>query len=111
MFIGDLPADIRGRTRILRDGEPVWEDDFLSGEANMSHSFANLEHHHFKYAMFRRPGDLHGYFFGAALLSYASGFRTKPGDVFELEAPVFGKPLSNRMELEADEGLISVAQL
>jgi hypothetical protein len=111
LFIGELPADIRGKTRIIRDGAVAWEEDFLSGEANMSHSFANLEHHHFKYGMFRRPGDLHAYFFGAALLSYASGFRTKPGDVFELDAPVFGKPLKNRMELQPDEGLITVAQL
>jgi hypothetical protein len=111
LFIGELPPDIRGKTRIRRDGKIVWEEDFLSGEANMSHSFANLEHHHFKYAMFRRPGDLHAYFFGAAVLSYAAGFRTKPGDEFELAAPVFGKPLRNRMELQRDEGLISVAQL
>ena len=111
LLVGELPADIRGKTRILRDGRPVWEEDFLSGEANMSHSIANLEHHHFKYAMFRRPGDLHAYFFGAAVLSYASGFRTKPGDEFELEAPVFGKPLRNRMELQQDEGLITVAAL
>jgi hypothetical protein len=111
LVIGDLPADIRGKTRIVREGKVVWEEEFLSGEANMSHSFGNLEHHHFKYRMFRRPGDLHAYFFGAAVLSYAAGFRTKPGDEFELEAPVFGKPLRNRMVRERDEGLISVAQL
>jgi len=111
IIIGDLPTDIRGKTRIFRGGRLVWEEDFLSGEANMSHSVGNLEHHHFKYRMFRRPGDLHAYFFGAAVLSFASGFRTQPGDVFELEAPVFGKALRNPMELEKDEGLITVSQL
>jgi hypothetical protein len=57
----ELPHEIRGKTRVIRDGKTLWEDDFLSGEANMSHSVANLEHHHFKYDMFRRPGDLHAY--------------------------------------------------
>ena len=111
LLVGDLPPDVRGETRILRDGAVAWQEDFLSGEANMSHSVANLEHHHFKYEMFRRPGDLHAYFFGAAVLSFAAGFRTRDGDVFELEAPVFGKPLRNRMEREKDLGLITVNQL
>ncbi len=29
----------------------------------------------------------------------------------EIEAPAFGKPLRNRMELTPDEGLVTVAQL
>ena len=111
LLVGDLPPDVRGKTRILRDGVVAWQEDFLSGEANMSHSIANLEHHHFKYEMFRRPGDLHAYFFGAAVLSFAAGFRARVGDVFELEAPIFGKPLRNRMESEKDLGLITVRQL
>jgi hypothetical protein len=111
LLLGDLPHDIRGKTRVLRDGKPIWEDDFLSGEANMSHTVANLEHHHFKYGMFRRPGDLHAHFFGAAVLSFASGVKTKPGDEFEIEAPAFGKPLRNRMDAVKDEGLITVRAL
>ena len=31
-----LPDDIRGMSRILRDGKALWEKPFLSGEANMS---------------------------------------------------------------------------
>ncbi|WP_233999921.1 AraD1 family protein, partial [Porphyrobacter sp. TH134] len=54
LLIDEAPADLRGTSRILRDGKVVWEKPFLSGEDNMSHSFANLEHHHFKYALFRR---------------------------------------------------------
>jgi hypothetical protein len=111
LLLGDLPPDIRGKTRVLRDGKPIWEDDFLSGEANMSHTVGNLEHHHFKYGMFRRPGDLHAHFFGAAVLSFASGVKTKPGDEFEIVAPAFGKPLRNRMEAVKDEGLITVRAL
>jgi hypothetical protein len=83
----------------------------LSGEANMSHSIANLEHYHFRYPMFRRPGDLHAYFMGAAVLSYASGVKTQPGDEFEIDIPTFGQPLRNRMELATDEGLVTVSPL
>jgi hypothetical protein len=54
LLTGELPADVRGASRILRGGQVVWEKPFLSGEANMSHAIANLEHHHFKYDLFRR---------------------------------------------------------
>ena len=106
--LGELPADIRGRSRVLRGGKPIWEDDALLGEANMSHSMANLEHHHFKYPIFRRPGDLHAHYFGAAVLSSAAGIKTLPGDEFEIDVPLFGKPLRNRLEPVADEGLVAV---
>jgi len=95
LLLGDLPQDVRGTSRILRDGAVLWEKPFVSGEANMSHSIANLEHHHFKYAGFRRPGDLHVHFFGTATLSFSDGVKTKPGDVFEVEAPPFTLPVRN----------------
>ncbi len=95
ILIGDLPADVRGTSRIRRDGAVIWEKPFLSGEANMSHTFANLEHHHFKYDIFRRPGDLHVHMFGTATLSFADGVATQPGDMFEIEAAPFGLPLQN----------------
>lgn len=95
LLLGDLPADVRGTSRIIRDGATVWEKPFLSGEANMSHSIANLEHHHFKYAGFRRPGDVHVHFFGTATLSFSEGFETKPGDVFEIAAAPFSLSVSN----------------
>ena len=96
---GDLPTDIRGTIRIMRDSESLWEGEFLSGEANMSHSLRNLEHYHFRYDMFRRPGDLHAYFFGSPLLSCASGVTTRPGDRFEIDIPLFGRPLRNTLRL------------
>ena len=40
--VGAPPADIRGMSRIKREGKVIWEKPFLSGEANMSHTFANL---------------------------------------------------------------------
>jgi hypothetical protein len=98
LLTGALPDDIRGTSRILRDGKAIWEKPFLTGEANMSHSLANLEHHHFKYAQFRRPGDVHVHFFGTATLSFSDGIQTCAGDVFEIEAPPFVLPLRNRLD-------------
>ena len=95
LLIGDLPDDVRGTSRIVRDGQTLWEKPFLSGEANMSHSLANLEHHHFKYKLFRRPGDVHIHFFGTATLSFADGVTTREGDVFEVEAAPFTLPVRN----------------
>jgi hypothetical protein len=95
LWLGALPADVRGSSRIRRDGAVLWEKPFLSGEANMSHTIENLERHHFKYPQFRRPGDLHVHFFGTATLSFSDGVTARPGDVFEIEAAPFTLPLRN----------------
>jgi hypothetical protein len=95
ILTGDLPDDVRGISRIRRNGETLWEQPFLTGEANMSHTIRNLEHHHFKYAQFRRPGDVHVHFFGTATLSFADGIQTQMGDVFEISAPPFRLALRN----------------
>ncbi len=100
LLIGDLPADIHGVSRIRRGKETIWERAFLSGEQNMAHSIANLEGHHFKYALFRRPGDVHIHFFGTATLSFSEGVRTQKGDVFEIQSDPFGLPLRNRRDVE-----------
>ncbi len=103
LLISDLPADLRGTSRILRDNATIWEKPFLSGEANMSHSIANLEHHHFKYGLFRRPGDVHVHFFGTATLSFSDGVRTEAGDVFEIEAAPFRLPVRNPIAVAREE--------
>lgn len=95
LLLGGLPAHVAGTSRIRRDGKVLWEAEFVSGEDNMSHTIANLEHHHFKYPQFRRAGDVHCHFFGTATLSFAAGIKAVPGDVFEIEAPEFGRPLCN----------------
>ena len=95
LLTGTLPEDVKGVSRILRAGNVVWQKPFLTGEANMSHWIANLEHHHFKYPLFRRPGDVHVHFFGTATLSFADGVRALDGDVFEIEADAFTLPLRN----------------
>ncbi|OJF95563.1 AraD1 family protein [Pararhizobium antarcticum] len=108
--VGAPPADIRGTSRIIRNGAVLWEKPFLSGEANMSHSFANLEHHHFKYGIFRAPGDVHVHMFGTATLSFGDGLKTEAGDIFEIEAAEFGLPLRNRLAL-AGHDEITIGQL
>jgi hypothetical protein len=99
LLLGDLPAAVEGKSRIVRDGATRWERPFLSGEAHMSHALSNLEHHHFKYALFRRPGDVHVHFFGTATLSFSDGVKTAPGDIFEIEAAPFRLPLRNPLEV------------
>ena len=103
--LGELPQDLRGTSRIRRDGEVAWEKPFLSGEANMCHSIENLERHHFKYPLFRRPGDVHAHFFGTSTLSFSDGFRTQPGDVFEIEMREFGLALRNALAVAETPGV------
>jgi hypothetical protein len=100
--VGDLPTSVSGMSRILRGGKVLWEKPFLSGEDHMSHTIANLEHHHFKYDIFRNPGDVHVHMFGTATLSFADGIKTEPGDVFEIEESQFGAPLRNAVAIEDD---------
>ena len=113
LLIGDPPDDIQGTSRILRDGKELWSAPFLTGEANMTHSIANIEHHHFKYDNFRRKGDVHVHFFGTATLSFAAQIKPQPGDVFEISAPEFGAPLCNPLVAKpaATSGPIQVLTL
>ncbi|MCY1540182.1 hypothetical protein D9M68_758060 [compost metagenome] len=106
LLVGDLPTHIEGKSRIWRDGKLLWEKPFLSGEDNMSHAIANLEYHHFKYELFRKPGDVHVHMFGTATLSFADGIKTQPDDVFEIEASPFGVPLRNPVRMEIEHPMI-----
>ncbi len=103
LLLGGLPDDIRGTSRIRRGDKVIFEQPFLTGEANMSHSIANLEAHHFKYPYFRRPGDVHLHAFGTATLSFAAGIQAEAGDVFEISAAEFGLPLANPLAVGEEE--------
>jgi len=98
---GPLPAHLAGTSRVRRGDAIAWERPFVTGEANMCHTFENLEYHHFKYAAHRRPGDVHLHFFGTATLSFADGFRAQPGDRFEIDLPELGAPLVNPLAVSA----------
>jgi hypothetical protein len=92
--------DVPGKVRILRDGRTVWSKDIWTGQKNMSHSLANLEHHHFKYAEHRRAGDVHIHFFGADAFSFGEGVAPEPGDVMEVSFTGFGRPLRNPIRID-----------
>ena len=112
LLIGPAPAKITGEVRLFREGELLWQAPFLTGEGHMSYSISNLEHHHFKYEAFRRPGDVHCHYFGTATLSRNAGIITQPGDRFEISAPEFGRPLRNTLERSPDDNqFINVSSL
>lgn len=105
LLIGKLPDHLEGTSRIVRDGQTLWEKPFLTGEANMAHSLSNLEHHHFKYPQFRQPGDVHVHYFGTATLSFADGIRVQDGDRFEIELPALGRALRNPVKFTKNESM------
>ncbi|MFQ3789386.1 AraD1 family protein [Halomonas sp. A29] len=111
LLVGDLPEHLEGVSRVVRGNETVWEKPFLTGEANMAHSLANLEYHHFKYSGFRRPGDVHVHFFGTATLSFADGVQTRDGDRFEISLTEFGRPLRNPLRFETNGAPVNVKPL
>jgi hypothetical protein len=91
---------VPGTVSIERAGDVVWSQAIGTGEANMSHTLANLEHHHFKYDAHRRPGDAHIYFFGADAFSFGAGVVLQDGDVMELTFEGFGRPLRNPISVQ-----------
>ncbi|HET8789614.1 MAG TPA: AraD1 family protein [Modicisalibacter sp.] len=111
LLVGELPEHLEGTSRIVRDGKTLWEKPFLTGEANMAHSLANLEYHHFKYPNFRRPGDVHVHYFGTATLSFADAIQTQDGDRFEIELAAFGRPLRNALRFESEAANVTIHSL
>lgn len=105
LVVGDLEifSNLTGTVCIERQGDVVWKADIYSGEANMCHSLANLEHHHFKYEMHRRPGDVHIHFFGADAFSFGEGLSLKDGDMMEVSFPALGRPLRNPLRIAQKE--------
>ena len=105
-------SSVPGEVVLERDGAPFWSKQILTGDAAMSHSLANMEHHHFKYAAHRRPGDVHIHFFGAAVLSFGAGIELADGDIMQVSFAGFGRPLRNPVRIaQAGEKLVSVAPL
>jgi len=97
---GALPAHLEGMSRIRRGTTVLWQKPFLTGEANMCHTFANLEYHHFKYKQHRVPGDVHLHFFGTATVSFVDNVNLQAGDEFEVDLPALGSPLVNKLLIE-----------
>ena len=93
-------TEISGEVRILRKGTVLWSKAIASGEANMCHSLANIEHHHFKFVGHRQPGTVHVHFFGADVLSFGEGISLQDCDVTEVSFRGFGRALRNRIHEE-----------
>lgn len=100
LVVGADFADVPGKVRILRNGSVIWEKSIRTGEKNMCHSLANLEHHHFKFAGHRQPGMLHIHFLGADALSFGDGIRLTAGDITEVSFEGFGRALSNPIAVD-----------
>src|SRR3954463_1414434 len=92
--------DVPGVASIKRGGEIIWQAAQASGERRMCHSLANLEHHHFKHAEHRRPGDVHIHFFGADMFSFKDRLRLEDGDEIVISFEGFGRPLQNKIRVE-----------
>lgn len=92
--------EVTGTVRVLRGQQEVWSKQIATGEANMCHSLANIEHHHFKYEAHRQPGDVHVHFFGAGAFSFGEGIALEEGDVMEVAWEGFGRPLRNPLRIQ-----------
>ena len=95
LVIGPEFKEVAMEAKIERCGTSLWSKSFHTGEAAMCHSLQNIEHHHFKFEAHRRPGDVHIHFFGTASLSFGDGIRLQDGDVMQVAAQGFGRPLRN----------------
>lgn len=91
-------ASIPGLVSIERNGATLWSRAIRTGEEAMSHSVANLEHHHFKFESHRRPGDVHIHFFGADAFSFGEGVRLESGDIMQVHFEGYGRPLRNSLQ-------------
>ena len=100
---------VSGEVTILRAGQAVWKKSLSTGEHEMCHSLANMEHHHFKFDSHRRPGDVHVHFFGADAFSFGEGIRLIDGDVMKVAFEGFGRPLMNSIRIATpSDALVSV---
>jgi len=92
---------VPGRVSVERAGQTIWQRAIATGEREMCHTVANIEHHHFKFEAHRRPGDVHVHYYGAHTLSFADGVRLEDGDVMAIQFDGFGRPLRNAVRIAA----------
>jgi len=94
---------VPGKVSIARAGQDFWSQPIASGEEEMCHSLRNLEHHHFKFELHRRPGDVHIHFLGAHSLSFGQGIKLQSGDVVSIQFEGFGRPLRNPVLIASEK--------
>ena len=100
LVVGANFSEVPGQVRLERGGATLWQKAIASGENNMAHSLANLEHHHFKFAGHRQPGSVHVHFYGADALSFGEGVVLEDGDIAEVRFQGFGRALRNPIQRE-----------
>jgi hypothetical protein len=100
LVVGAAFQAVTGQVRIERGTNTIWSKKVATGEENMCHSLANLEHHHFKFEGHRQPGDVHVHFFGAHSLSFGDGIVMQDGDWIEIRYEGFGRALRNSIRVE-----------
>jgi hypothetical protein len=112
LIVDESFAALAGTVTIRRGEDVAWSHAIHSGEEHMAHSLANLEHHHFKYAAHRVPGQVHVHFFGAAAFSFGAGVALADGDVMEVAWQGMGRALRNPLRIEArPEALVAPRSL
>ena len=94
---------VPGTVSIERAGQVLWSQEIVTGEHEMCHSLANIEHHHFKFEGHRRPGDLHVHYFGACSLSFGAGIELADGDEMIVGFTGFGRCLRNPLRIVQGE--------
>ena len=92
--------DVPGKVKIERAGADLWSKEIHTGDNFMCHSLSNMEHHHFKHAAHRRPGDVHVHYFGTSAFSFGEGLTLQNGDIMQVEFANFGRPLRNPVRIE-----------
>lgn len=102
-------SSVPGTAAIERNGRTIWSKEIATGDARMSHSLANLEHHHFKYEVHRRPGDVHIHFFGADAFSFGDKIALENGDQMVISFQGFGRPLRNPMQVDRSPQVLVTA--
>jgi hypothetical protein len=95
MVIAPEFDSVSGLVKIERNGQVLWSQPVRTGEREMCHSRANIEHHHFKFDTHRQPGDVHVHYFGTPALSFGAGVALADGDVMDISFDGFGRALRN----------------
>ena len=112
LVVGHDFQSVPGTVTVERDGQTLWTAAIKSGEAEMCHSLANMEHHHFKFEGHRRPGDVHIHFYGADAFSFGAGVALAAGDVMKVQWEGFGRTLCNPLEVaEEKDTVVAVAAM
>jgi hypothetical protein len=103
-----LPLEVT----IQRGGKNLWSKTIQTGEDAMCHNLQNMEHHHFKYEVHRRPGDVHVHYYGTAALSFGDGIQLRQGDVMQIGSASFGRALRNPVRIaESKQNFVEVISL